>query len=152
MFKFKLEPYLNYKQSIESIKKTETKLAKIDVWESEEILNNYEKEKIDILIKIRNLQKGVIDPILILFYQKSLENLNKKISIQINKIKELREILNKKLEDLITSQQERKIIEKLKEKEKKSWEKEYARIEQKEFDNLSKIKSYSITRELLGKN
>ena len=57
MFKFKLESYLNYKQSVENIKKTETQLAQKEFLESEKILADYEKEKRDILRRRADIEK-----------------------------------------------------------------------------------------------
>ena len=144
MFKFKLESLLNYKQGIEDKKQREYKLAEIKLIEAKNIQMDYEEQKSNIIRQIQDMQKSNIDHIIISLYQKFLVELNNKISSQENHINILKSALEDKQQDLISAMQERKILEKLREKEKKSWDEKMHYVEQKELDNLTNAKFYSL--------
>ncbi|MGA1868785.1 MAG: flagellar export protein FliJ [bacterium] len=142
MFKFKFESLLNYKQSIEDKKQTEAKQEEMKLIAAKNIQKEYEQQKNTIIMQIQNMQTHSIDPKNISLYQNFLRQLNRKISSQKRLIGALRKSLEKKQQELISAMQDRKIIEKLKEKEKKSWERKMRAVEQKELDNLSNAKFY----------
>ncbi|MGA1824755.1 MAG: flagellar export protein FliJ [bacterium] len=144
MFKFKLESLLNYKQGIEDKKQREYKLAEIKLIEAKNIQIEYEKQKSNIIMQIQKMQKSHINHLIISLYQKFLQELNDKISSQEKHINNLKSVVKDKQQDLISAMQEKKILEKLREKEKKSWDKKMHYIEQKELDNLANAKFYNL--------
>lgn len=108
----------------------------------EELLN--EKQQID--QKISTIQKKLRNTNDLLKLFEYLEVMQKKIKRQEEIVKEARFAAEIKRKEAITAMQERKVIENIKEKKYKEWEKEFFDAERKAFDELSTIKFESKQR------
>jgi len=133
-YSFKMEKVLEYRSSVEKNKVED--YAKINILLSEE------KEHLDSLESeyTSNAQRkamNVNEMKMHLLYREKLKN-------QLNSQKKKVDEIETKLEDargnLIEARKDRKILEKLKEKDKEKFDAEQASREQKELDDLSIMK------------
>ena len=82
----------------------------------------------------------------ILLYQNYITALNKKIAYQTNRVKDAFEEVEKCRNELISIQRNRKMLAKLKEKNKKEYTVEMYKTEIKQLDDISGIRQFSKTR------
>lgn len=133
-YSFKMEKVLEYKNSVE--KKKVEDYAKIN------ILLSKEKEHLDSLESEYNSNAGkkavsVNEMKMNLMYREKLKN---QLTSQKRKVDEIETKLEDARGNLIEARKDRKIIEKLKEKDKEKFDAELASREQKELDDLSVMK------------
>lgn len=129
-----MEKVLEYKNSVE--KKKVEDYAKIN------ILLSKEKEHLDSLESEYNSNAGkkavsVNEMKMNLMYREKLKN---QLTSQKRKVDEIETKLEDARGNLIEARKDRKIIEKLKEKDKEKFDAELASREQKELDDLSVMK------------
>jgi flagellar FliJ protein len=129
-----MEKVLEYKNSVE--KKKVEDYAKIN------ILLSKEKEHLDSLESEYNSNAGkkavsVNEMKMNLMYREKLKN---QLTSQKRKVDEIETKLEDARGNLIEARKDRKIIEKLKEKDKEKFDAELASREQKELDDISVMK------------
>lgn len=132
-FNFNLQRVLDYKISVEDIKKEEfVKSLKSYMYEEKVLKALYDNRKsaFEAVSSFKTSQEYQN-------YSRYIEYLNKKIENQIIKLKNSKEQLQKSKEELIKSTADRKILDKLKEKAKEEFEREENRKEQKLNDDFA---------------
>lgn len=134
MYKFSMEKILNLREKKEESIIEKMNLIRMKLEEQENFLNKLLKDS-------SNMKKEKYTNILDLQYH----NLRKsKIRDEIEMKNKIIAEINTELDDtrneLIEAQKERKIMEKLKEKDKENYNKEMKMIEQKELDEIAVLK------------
>ena len=134
MYKFSMEKILNLREKKEESIIEKMNLIRMKLEEQENFLNKLLKDS-------SNMKKEKYTNILDLQYH----NLRKsKIRDEIEMKNKIIAEINTELDDtrneLIEAQKERKIMEKLKEKDKENYNKEMKIIEQKELDEIAVLK------------
>ncbi|HEY4543636.1 MAG TPA: flagellar export protein FliJ [Tissierellaceae bacterium] len=132
-YKFKFQNLLNYKETMENFKKSEYGKALNSYYEEENVLNQIEKTRESIL---NNKNQDIINIGNLRMYNNYL----KKIDLDIEEQKELVEVSRKQMEksqkELVEAMKDKKVFEKLKEKDLKEFLKEEKKIEDKVIDEI----------------
>lgn len=139
-FIFRLQPVLNIKKQIEDSLKNDLGKAISEYEKEKEIYNKIEQEREEFAesinsktqegISIRDLQK----------YSKYISFLNDKVKYQMEKVKKAQDNVDKYREKLIKATQERKIIDKLKDKKYAEYLKEQLKKEQQINEEIANYK------------
>lgn len=134
-YNFRLEKVLNYKENIESFKKTEFGNINIKLNKEEEILSNYNLNKERLVTNknesINNTSIGHLK-----LYNDYLCDISLNIENQEQVIDEIKEDLKKAKEELLVAMQERKSFEKLKENNYNEFLSEAKKKEEKVIDEI----------------
>lgn len=121
MYRFNLEVLLNYRKRTEEKLQMELSLKRRE-WESaQRVLLSYQREKSyyeDELMKRESREIDIHESIL---YRDYLKGMSRKIKAQREQSAEARIELEKKQEALMTATKKRKVLEKVREKQMKSW-------------------------------
>lgn len=140
-YNFRLEKVLNYKENIESFKKTEFGNINLKLNKEEEILFNYNLNKERLVNKkkesMNNTNIGNLK-----LYNDYLIDISANIENQEQVIDEIKEDLRKAKEELLVAMQERKSFEKLKENNYNEFLSETKKKEEKVIDEII---SYNIS-------
>lgn len=132
-YKFKFQNLLNYKETMENFKKSEYGKALNSYYEEENVLNQIEKTRESIL---NNKNQDIINIGNLRMYNNYL----KKIDLDIEEQKELVEVSRQQMEksqkELVEAMKDKKVFEKLKEKDLKEFLKEEKKIEDKVIDEI----------------
>lgn len=139
-FKFKLQKLLNYKRTVEGLKKTEYGDAIYRLGLEEEKLISYSNQKLNI-IQRKEAGGKTVNIAEIKMYSNYLKQLNNKIEDQEQLVKEKEEERDQAQDELLFAMQERKAFEKLKEKEYKEYLIEEKRKEDKVVDEIVTYKT-----------
>ena len=134
-YNFRLEKVLNYKENIESFKKTEYGNINLKLNKEEEILYNYNLNKERLVTKkmesINNTNIGNLK-----LYNDYLYDISINIENQEQVIGEIKIELKKAKEELLLAMQERKSFEKLKENNYNEFLSEEKKKEEKVVDEI----------------
>lgn len=140
-YNFRLEKVLNYKENIESFKKTEFGNINLKLNKEEEILFNYNLNKEKLVNKkkesMNNTNIGNLK-----LYNDYLIDISANIENQEQVIDKIKEDLKKAKEELLVAMQERKSFEKLKENNYNEFLSETKKKEEKVIDEII---SYNIS-------
>jgi flagellar protein FliJ len=133
-YSFKMEKVLEYRSNMEK--------TKVEDYANINILLNKEKEHLDNLeseynSKTKKTATNVSEMKIQLMYK---EKLKKQLSSQKKKVDEISTNLEDARGNLIEARKDRKIMEKLKEKDKEKFDAVAASNEQKELDDISIMK------------
>ncbi|SHD77013.1 flagellar export protein FliJ [Schnuerera ultunensis] len=140
-FNFKLEKVLNYKRTIEDLKKNQYGVVQQRLNSEESKLDDFNRYKKNLLdeknstatkTKVGNLA----------MYSTYIEDVNTRIKEQAEVVTEIQKELEEKKEEMITAVQEKKIFEKLKENE---YEKHLYEIKKREEKQNDAIISYKVS-------
>lgn len=140
-YNFRLEKVLNYKENIESFKKTEFGNINLKLNKEEEILFNYNLNKERLVNKKKESMNNTSIGNLKL-YNDYLIDISTNIENQEQVIDEIKEDLRKAKEELLVAMQERKSFEKLKENNYNEFLSETKKKEEKVIDEII---SYNIS-------
>lgn len=140
-YNFRLEKVLNYKENIESFKKTEFGNINLKLNKEEEILFNYNLNKEKLVNKKKESMNNTSIGNLKL-YNDYLIDISANIENQEQVIDEIKEDLRKAKEELLVAMQERKSFEKLKENNYNEFLSETKKKEEKVIDEII---SYNIS-------
>lgn len=140
-YNFRLEKVLNYKENIESFKKTEFGNINLKLNKEEEILFNYNLNKEKLVNKKKESMNNTSIGNLKL-YNDYLIDISTNIENQEQVIDEIKEDLRKAKEELLVAMQERKSFEKLKENNYNEFLSETKKKEEKVIDEII---SYNIS-------
>lgn len=134
-YNFRLEKVLNYKENIESFKKTEFGIINLKLNKEEEILSNYNLNKERLLTKkkesINNTNIGSLK-----LYNDYLSEISVNIENQEQVINEIKNELKIAKEELLVAMQERKSFDKLKENNYNEFIFETKKKEEKVIDEI----------------
>jgi len=151
-FEFSLESLLGVKEKIEEQKELEYGKAIAYLDAQIKIKDSLVNEQNDLLTYMRTSLIEKLDPKKMIEYSNYVDILEKKIIEQIKQVNIAEQVVIKKREELVEAVKERKTLEKLKEYEKETYDKEILLQEKRVTDELVSYK-YSSNRRLLdGKN
>ncbi len=133
-YNFKLEKVLNYKENIESVKKGEYGETSNKLEKAKNKLMKYKNNKSN-LIDQKNTMNTNIGNLKI--YGEYIKSINDDIKKQEELISEINRELKIRQEELMIAMQEKKTLEKLKEKDYDEFVKEANKDEEKVIDELN---------------
>ena len=139
-FKYKLETILKIRQRIEE--QVQYKLAhEIFVLENHKIfLGELRDSRLELIMTIEEKKKKIVEASLYSFYSESLLSLDRQIGFQLNAVEAQEQIVDQVRSELEEKSQQRRIVERMKEKEYLDYAREMARKEHKELDELSVLR------------
>lgn len=139
-FNFKFDKVLNYKSTVETVKKANYGKLKEELNKEEDILNGYYDHKEDMKTKkneeVANTKIGNMQ-----LYSKYLNDLKNKIEKQENVVVNKRIDVDKSKEELVQASKEKKIFERLKENKHEEYLYLEKLSEDKIVDNLVSYRS-----------
>ncbi|NLY76955.1 MAG: flagellar export protein FliJ [Tissierellia bacterium] len=138
-FNFKLERVLNYKKTVEDYKKNKFGLVQQKLNREEAILNDFNVCKESVLNEKSNSNLMKVGHLAL--YNTYINDLNLKIQMQEQKVKEAEVELEKAKEEMIHAVKEKKIFEKLKENEFEKFTYELKKEEEKLNDTIVSFKA-----------
>lgn len=121
MYRFNLEPVLNYLTLAEEKVQKELAIFKSVVDDEARKLMHYEKEQNRCLQELAKKQKQSITISVIALYRGFLDRISKDYDRQRERVLEAEKRFDKKREDLIAAMKKKKTMEKLKEKRLKAY-------------------------------
>ena len=133
MYKFSLEPVLNQRKLIEENLQKELAVFKKSLAEEKRKLRTYKRTKDKFLRKLQQKREESITISEMLLYVRFIERLSRDLEKQREKVLEVEKELDQKREALIEAMKNRKTLEKLKEKEWKTFRQQ---LTKKELDFL----------------
>lgn len=139
-FKFKLQKLLEYKETIEGLKKTEYGDAIYRLGLEEEKLMSLNEEKREVMEK-KEANGKVTSIAELKMYSEYLKILSIKIGEQKQLVKQREEERDRAQDELLFAMQEKKAFEKLKEKEYKKYIMEEKKKEEKVVDQIVTYKT-----------
>lgn len=134
-YKFKMTNILNYKEQLEREKKDAFGEISALYNKELEILHAFEKEKVS-AIQNQNLAKRGNDIGEIQAYQKYIKSLTDKILTQTQLLQKIAVELDHAKQEMLIAMQEKKVMEKLKEKDYENYLNDEKRLEEKMFDGI----------------
>lgn len=134
MYKFNLEPLLNYRKSIEETRKKDLALLNRLMIEAKRRLNDYKKKRQRFNMELQLKQKEGITVFENLLYFNFMDQLSGKVNTQKDEIVQVGKQCDQKRKDLIEAVKERKALDKLKEKKMNIYKQELSKNE-REFLN-----------------
>lgn len=140
-FKFKFQSILNVKKQIEDNLKNMLGRALTELQRRIRALCELEDEKEALIEKINTESEKGITVYKLRKYNSYLSYLNEKIDIQKEKVNEQQKVVDKYREELVKAMQERKMFEKLKEKQHEEYLHEEAYKEQRAVDEVVSYKN-----------
>jgi flagellar FliJ protein len=143
-FVFKLQAVLNLKKQIEENLKNELGKAVQELERQKKKLMDIELERATYYQEINDKSSSGISVGKLKEFSSYISHLNEKIKQQKNNIKRAQKTVDKYREQLIIAVQERKMMEKLREKKYAEFMKEQQREEQKAIDEIASF-NYQIT-------
>lgn len=139
-YNFKLEKVLNYKENIENVKKGEYGEVSNKLKQAENKLMKYQNNK-QIIISEKNNMKSNTSIGNLKMYNDYLKVISDDIKKQEKQISQINIELTQSKEELMEAMQEKKTLEKLKEKSYDEFIKESNKEEEKLIDALNSFKS-----------
>lgn len=139
-YNFKLEKVLNYKENIESVKKGEYGEVSSKLKNAENKLSKYQNNKANLIDEKNSINTNTnIGNLKI--YGEYIKSINKDIKKQEELVFNINKELKKTQEELMEAMQEKKTLEKLKEKDYDEFVKEANKDEEKIVDALNSFNS-----------
>lgn len=126
---------LNYKEQLEREKKDEFGTISARYNKESEMLNDLEREK-HLAIQNQDLAKKGNDLAEIRAYQRYIKSLSEKIVIQTRLLEKIFEQMEEAKREMLVAMQEKKIMEKLKEKDYENYLNDEKRLEEKMLDGI----------------
>ncbi|MFA5527267.1 MAG: flagellar export protein FliJ [Peptostreptococcales bacterium] len=139
-FEYSLNGVLNYRKTVEDLKKHELNHAKKEVKLQEDKLREMKSEYSNLLEEI--ISKGSFDVLEQKQYYRYLENVKEKLEMQRGRVESCNQLCDSVRASVIDAQKDRKIMEKLEQKEWKKFLLEMKREEDKEFNEMAGILFY----------
>lgn len=139
-FKFKLQPVLHHRRKKEDIFKKE--LADIKrLFEIEKsVLEDLEKRLANLHTELREKQRSSLDSSEAVAYSNYIDRVERDIEMQAIKLTEIAGEVRRAQERLIKASKDKKILEKLYDKQYEEFKKELERIEQGLIDEIATIR------------
>ncbi len=142
-YSFKFESLLNYKKRLEEVAQQVLAQRMTKLVEAENKLTRLKTQEEEYLLDLVKKRTEGIYAARYLLYINFLDSLAKNIDRQEAIVRELRQAASEARQRLLQLSRERKVVEKLKEKDFDAFGKEVARLEQKENDELVLIRRRS---------
>lgn len=142
MYQFTMEPLLNHRKSKENKLRKEWEVCKKCLIEENRRLKTYKKEINRVFGEMQQKQKEGITASENLLYFDFMDSLSRDLDKQKQKLSEVEKKYNQKRESLIEAVKDRKMLEKLKEKEFFEYSREIKKKEQ-EFINEVAVSQFN---------
>lgn len=140
-FQFRLQRVLKYRETIEDTRKKEfAEISRIYELEAEK-LRSLQEEQSEKLQELGELQRGILNLLVILFYHAYLGRLRTEIDAQAKRVEEVRLEKEQKREALIQASKDKKVLERLRERELEAYQKEEDRKLQIFMDEIGTSKA-----------
>ncbi len=136
-FNFRLKKVLKHREIVENLKKEELGRAKSDLKREAELLKKMETKRRKTREELKERRSDRISLPEALIYEAYLERIDEEVDLQSTKAAQLSQRISKMREDLLRASQEKKIVEKLKEKGKANFTSDLKRFEQGISDEAS---------------
>ena len=139
-FNFRLERVLNFKETVEELKKAEYGSTQRKLNQEEDKLNSYNQHKSDIKDE-KNLSASKTNGGNLAMYSNYITDLDKKIKSQEEIVSNTRIELEEAKEEMIEAVQDKKAFEKLKEREYEKYLYQIKKQEEKQMDTIVNYKT-----------
>jgi flagellar FliJ protein len=139
-FKFKLQAVLDHRQKKEDILKKELADKKMRYEREKMILAQLRKKLSDTQQDLRNKQKDRFEAAEAAVYSKYFDRAEREIEFQLIKLTDIASEVQKAQDRLLEAAKDKKIIEKLYDKQLKEYKQELDRLEQAMTDELSTVR------------
>ena len=140
MYRFKLEALLNHRRHQEDIRQKELAQAERLLSNEKDQLRRLKNEKRENIVRLQIKQKNKINVSDIILSVNFIRQLSEKIAEQKKRVHKATRTVNRKRGELISIVKKRKTLEKLKEKERLSYEKKLLQDERKFMDDVASIR------------
>ncbi len=139
-FRFKLQPVLHQRRGKEDTLKKE--LADIKrLFETEKgVLEELRRKLLDLHAKLREKQKSLLDPSEAVAYSNYIDKVEQEIELQIVKLTDIANKVKRVQERLIEASKDKKILEKLYDKQYEEFKRELEQVEQNLIDEIATIR------------
>ncbi len=139
-FNFRLERVLNFKDTVEELKKAEYGNAQRKLNQEEDKLNSYNQHK-NVIKYEKNLSVSKTNAGNLAMYSDYIKDLDKKIKSQEKVVSNTKIELEEAKEEMIEAVQDKKAFEKLKEKEYEKYLYKVKKLEEKQVDTIVNYKT-----------
>lgn len=139
-FKFKLQPVLDQRQKKEDILKKELAEKRLQYENEKLVLEKLRNKLSNVQQELRIKQKDKIDAAEMSGYLLYCQRLEREIELQVMKLTNLASEVSKAQERLLEATKEKKIIEKLYDKQLEEFRQEINRVEQIAIDEISTVR------------
>ncbi|MDD3731967.1 MAG: flagellar export protein FliJ [candidate division Zixibacteria bacterium] len=136
-FKYRLETLLKVKTQIEKEKQREHAEALRKTYEQKELLNKIDRRRQDNLERQRHSLQGAISVVDMLLYTRYLLKLKKETMAGNELLRGLQRTAEGKRQALVKASREKKIYEKLKERQQIKYNERVEKSEKKELDEIA---------------
>jgi flagellar FliJ protein len=139
-FKFKLQPVLDQRQKKEDILKKELAEKRLQYENEKLVLEKLKNKLFNVQQELRIKQKDRIDAVEMSGYLLYCQRLEREIELQVMKLTDLAAEVGRAQERLLEATKEKKIIEKLYDKQLEEFRQEVNRVEQTMIDEISTVR------------
>ncbi len=136
-FDFRLKKVLKHREIVENLKKEELGRAKSELKKESELLRRMEAKRRRTREELKERRVERISLPEALIYEAYLERMDKEVDLQCTKASQLSQRVDRMREDLLQATQEKRIVEKLKERKKAEFANDLKRVEQGMSDEAS---------------
>lgn len=136
-FNFRLKKVLKHREIVENLRKEKLGKAKSELKKERDLLRKMEDTRRRTREEWKERRSNLISLPEALIYETYLERMDEEVGLQTTKAAQLSQKVEKTRQDLIEASQEKKIVEKLKERREEEYSNEMKRFEQGISDEAS---------------
>lgn len=136
-FNFRLKKVLKHREIVENLRKEKLGKAKSELKKERDLLRKMEDTRRRTREELKERRSNLISLPEALIYETYLERMDEEVGLQTTKAAQLSQKVEKTRQDLIEASQEKKIVEKLKERREEEYSNEMKRFEQGISDEAS---------------
>ena len=140
MYQFKLEALLNHRRHQEESCQKELAEVRRKLADEQDKLGRKRREKRENVQKLQQLQRESTAVSDLILYVNYVQQLSKDIENQTRRVQEVTKKVNQKRNALVLVMQKRKILEKLKDKDRQAQQKKLMQGERKLMDEIASIR------------
>ncbi len=147
-FNFRLKKVLKHREIVENLRKEKLGKAKSELKKERDLLRKMEDTRRRTREELKERRSNLISLPEALIYETYLERMDEEVGLQTTKAVQLSQKVEKTRQDLLEASQEKKIVEKLKERREEEYSNEMKRFEQGLSDEASVNQFNRKSREL----
>jgi len=136
-FNFRLKKVLKHREIVENLRKEKLGKAKSELKKESDLLRKMEDTRRRTREEWKERRSNLISLPEALIYETYLERMDEEVGLQTTKAAQLSQKVEKTRQDLLEASQEKKIVEKLKERREEEYSNEMKRFEQGISDEAS---------------
>jgi len=136
-FNFRLKKVLKHREIVENLRKEKLGKAKSELKNERDLLRKMEDTRRRTREEWKERRSNLISLPEALIYETYLERMDEEVGLQTTKAAQLSQKVEKTRQDLLEASQEKKIVEKLKERREEEYSNEMKRFEQGISDEAS---------------